>query len=389
MAVDTSAIIEKLKQLEFSQAAFVHGLIGVAVFYIVLIFVMSFQSSGVIEAMQSELASDSVMIERMPVKEITSKAMPSGPRTIIPKHESLSETTALGPLPMIDKETGKTPFHAYRVHMQVDQEKPRIAIMIKDFGLSDIQSDKMLKVLPPHITYLLDAYSPNAQKWVNAAREKGSEIWLKAPFQTATYPNDDAGPHAIITKSSLRKNRNNMLWILSRATGYAGLAGETQLFQSERSPALMKTAEMAYARGLGFVEIADNSAPAILKVAADQGKPYAKSDFMFDLMTPEDLRKTEAYAQKLGEVMIALKSYPKNIDLLRSWVASLEQKGMQIVPASHLAEKNHAHATPAIRAEDLELQIIEGVDLRDIESPNARNTAKPIFQDIQDRDSIR
>ena len=383
MAATGASFMDKLKQIEFSQVAFVHGLIGVFVFYGVLILVMSFQSEGVTRAMEEELASASVAIERTTIEDL--KPDPVQESFGQPFfYKELIERTAPGPLPMVDKISGLTPFDAYKRPGAKDSSRPRIAVVIDDFGLSDIQSDKMLKVLPENITYMLDPYSPNAQKWTDMARRAGGELWMKVPFQTAAYPSDDGGPHAIIAKSSLRKNRNHMLWIMSRASGYAGLIGYTDYFRNETSPTLRGTAEMAFNRGLGFVEIAQFGNNEIIALSNSQNRPYAKSDFKFDIITQNDLKKIEEFARDIDEVIIAVKPFPKNIQILRSWLAGFDDKGLQLVPASYLAQQHHSLAAPNITAEDLEVKIIEGVDMESLESPSDRAVGQPVFPEIKD-----
>lgn len=378
--------LPRIKELcVFSPRAFAIGMAGIFVFYTVLFFIFSLQSEGVIRSLEESLASASVEISRTQLHDVLE--ITHGPSSLpAPDIAGLYEQTTQGLLPVIEKKSGHTVFEAYKRPYLLPEDKAAIALLVSDYGLSERQSDKALRILPQDVAMILSPYADKPHSWSEAARKNGHELWLQLPLQEEVYPGGDSGSHALLAKNSLRENRNRLLWILSRTPGYIGTVGNTAYLKQQTTPTLRAAAETIYQRGLGFIEIASAGSQDIFKVAFSANAPYAKNDRFFAIVTPENLRELEKFAQTNKFAMAILSPTPKNLELLKDWIATLDDKGITLAPASALAARQHSLEMEAIDPNDLEIQIIEDVEIEEIETkePTAPQTAP--FPEAQEPD---
>jgi polysaccharide deacetylase 2 family uncharacterized protein YibQ len=339
--------------------AFLHGLLFVAFIYVSLLTMFWLKGPEAIAIMEEQLASQTIAITRQqeeaetpaqptplePVETVVDLDQPvmrpDGSLAIAPM-DGMYEQAELGRLPQVRPMDKLTPFNAYKRPFTVPQGSPIIALIVRDFGLSDAVSQKALAALPAEVTMLLSPYSLEPERWASASRQGGHEVWLDVKFENADYPISDPGPQAILAGSNLRYNQDKMNWNLTRATGYAGISGQTDYVFDSASAILQPLAKSVYQRGLGYLELNPKASGAIETVASAVNGPYIRADVWINDQDSDlegsPLKELERLAKERGYAVGVLMPYEQNIDQIKTWLASLSAKGYTLAPVSAVAE---------------------------------------------------
>src|SRR5690606_455059 len=142
----------------------------------------------------------------------TEETLPGGARIITLGGEEpadradLTEDARYGPLPRIAQD-GTMPFRAYaRPAPPLDRSTPRIAIVLGGMGLSTIGTEGAIRSLPEEITLAFAPYGRELDRLTGLARQSGHEVLLQVPLEPFDYPNNDPGPHTLLTGLSERQN---------------------------------------------------------------------------------------------------------------------------------------------------------------------------------------
>lgn len=358
------AIANTLKNSLISKS-FAIGIILTIVFYVGLLAWALFSSSASLSSLDDRLASETVIIDRgldlaeeSATESIESQSLnfendvpiETKPEPVKPIKENVNplpfeaiaglyETDTTGNLiPIIRTSDGMTPFEAYSSPFIAKPNTSLITLIIDDFGLKGQQSE-ILSIVPSNTTILMSPYSDGIKNISRYVLQNGHELWLKAPFETQNFPNDDPGPKAILRLSSLNQNQENLKWIMKRTEVYTGIAGYTDISFSNENPMINALARTIMNRGLGFLEMNVSAQPQIRDLAQRQNAPYGKvdvrlNDTKWKNRINEALDLLESIAQSRGSAVAILSPFPETIDSIQQWSTTLANKNIEIVPLS-------------------------------------------------------
>lgn len=246
----------------------------------------------------------------------------------------LVESGPFGPLPKVGRD-GRRPFFAYARPFDLRDSRPKIAILIVGLGLREAVTDQA-QALPANVSLQFSPYAPRLERDVARARAAGHEVLLDLPMEPLDFPHSDPGPHTLLAEAPPGENLDRLMWVLSRTSGYVGLAGESGRFgrSDEAAPML----ESLAARGLALVEIGQS---ALRPEARAAGLPYASTALLLDREPSPDaiedgLAALEAAALEHGSALGVLQPYPISLDSLRVWADTLADKGLALAPVSAL-----------------------------------------------------
>lgn len=272
------------------------------------------------------------------VKETTTPVEPSPPINVKPDAEAgLYEVTSYGSLPIIRERDKMTPFKAYQgTFVAKPTTKGLIAIVMVDFGLSDISAKEATLNLPSGISFVASPYAGNLQEKITNARSYGHEVWMHIPVEGANFGNDDSGPVTLLTGLKKENNILRLKSILGRATGYSGvIMMESPNFSASPENLDAIFGELAQ-RGLGYAQ-ADNNDTATTTLAASLNIPHARATMWLD--ASHDKADFKANFQKLEELALSNKvaigfvhTSPALFPLLNNWATSLADKNIELAP---------------------------------------------------------
>ena len=237
---------------------------------------------------------------------------------------ALIEESPTGPLPIIDAD-GRMPWRVYSRPANALETRPRIAVVVTEVGIADDTTAQAIG-LPGPVT-------------LAAARDEGHEVLLTLPMEPRDFPRSDPGPYALMTTLDEEANLERLNWILSRVTGYIGVANYqgTAFTADERSLRPIMTA--LGQRGLVYFDTREDPTSGAPRTAEIAGAPSTAADVVADeeLSRAAILRKlneAEVIAKAKQTAVVLIRPYPMAMSRVGSWAQDLEEKGLVLAPLS-------------------------------------------------------
>jgi polysaccharide deacetylase 2 family uncharacterized protein YibQ len=215
---------------------------------------------------------------------------------------------------------------------------PRIALVVGGVGLNPQSSLDAVDQLPEGVTLAFAPYGADLDRLVAQARARGHEALLQAPMEPFDYPQNNPGPHTLVTGAQ-DGGVDDLQWLMSRFTGYSGvmnyLGGRFMADESGMYGALGEIAQ----RGLFFLD--DGASPQSLagKLAPKLSLPHGKVDVIIDQRnTPQSidaaLAQLETLARDKGVAIGFANATPATIARIARFARDLERRGFALAPVS-------------------------------------------------------
>ena len=245
----------------------------------------------------------------------------------------LSQPGSNGPLPMIAPD-GRVPAQAYARPFRPNG-KPRVSLIVGGLGLNAVTTRAAIERLPPEVTLSFVPYADNLQGWIDQARAQGHEVMLEMPMEPTGYPDNDPGPYTLLADGGADDVTAKMDWLLSRATGYFGVTNYLGDRFSGSDTGMNAFLSVLRQRGVAFLD--DGSFQrrpgAWARASADRVIDRTQSPAAIVAA----LNGLEAQAKLRGSALGAGFSYPVTVEAAARWTAGLEQRGLQLAPASSMS----------------------------------------------------
>jgi polysaccharide deacetylase 2 family uncharacterized protein YibQ len=247
----------------------------------------------------------------------------------------LSQPGPNGPLPVIASD-GRVPAQAYARPFR-SNGKPRVSVIVGGLGLNATTTRAAIERLPAEITLSFVPYAEGLQGWIDLARAQGHEVMIEIPMEPTGYPDNDPGPYTLLADADATDIQARMSWLLGRATGYFGVTnylGDRFMTSDAGLNAFMGVLRQ---RGIAFLD--DGSA---------NRRPGAWSRASADRVIDEtrsaaaivgQLNAIEALAKARGQALGTGFSYPVTVEAVARWSAGLDARGLQLAPASAMAQR--------------------------------------------------
>ncbi|HEV7328301.1 MAG TPA: divergent polysaccharide deacetylase family protein [Bosea sp. (in: a-proteobacteria)] len=268
----------------------------------------------------------------------------------------LVERTRHGLLPKIGPD-GTTPAQVYaRPLGPAPGSKPagRIAILVGGLGISQSSTSEAIARLPGPVSLAFAPYGAELEKTVQRARNEGHEVFLQVPMEPFDYPDNDPGPHTLLTGPKGSDNLDRLQWVLGRFSGYVGvvnfLGGRLTSDDSALTPLLRELA------GRGLMVVDDGSSPrSLLASAASRAQiPALKADLALDAVPraetiDRELARLETLARDQGAAVATASALPVTVERITRWARTLESKNLIIVPVSAARGFRNPSTTGSLR----------------------------------------
>lgn len=245
----------------------------------------------------------------------------------------LSQPGSNGPLPMIAPD-GRVPAQAYARPFRPNG-KPRVSLIVGGLGLNAVTTRAAIERLPPEVTLSFVPYADNLQGWIDQARAQGHEVMLEMPMEPTGYPDNDPGPYTLLADGGADDVTAKMDWLLSRATGYFGVTNYLGDRFAGSDTGMNAFLSVLRQRGVAFLD--DGSFQrrpgAWARASADRVIDRTQSPAAIVAA----LNGLEAQAKLRGSALGAGFSYPVTVEAAARWTAGLEQRGLQLAPASSMS----------------------------------------------------
>jgi hypothetical protein len=158
-----------------------------------------------------------------------------------------------------------------------------------------------------------------------------------------SYPDDDPGPHTLLTSLPRADNLQRLNWLLDRFEGYVGVTNYMGSKFTGSASHMRPVLEAIKAKGLVFLDSRATSDSVAYRIAGEIGLDRAiNSRFLDDEASrpaiDARLAELERVARGQGVAVGIGFPYPVTLERLTQWIATLEQKGIQLAPLTAVIE---------------------------------------------------
>ncbi len=239
-----------------------------------------------------------------------------------------------------------------------DYDEPKgngmIAIIIDDMGVS--LRSKLVEVLPAPLTLSYLPYAKNLKERTARAVGNGHELMVHMPMEAMSKYND-GGPKVLKSSQNETEFEEILDWGLAQFDGFVGVNNHMGSRLTQDGEAMRRV--MAYLKArdgnLFFIDSKTIGSSVAASSAHDAGIPYATRDVFIDHEINKEfiegaLAKLERLANKNGYAIAIGHPHKETITALKTWLPTLKDKGLTLVPASKLI-KHPKTTTPSLVAE--------------------------------------
>lgn len=227
----------------------------------------------------------------------------------------------------------------------LSSDKPAIILILKNLGLN-INNSKAAINLPAKVNLGFSPYVKSLAQLQQLAKDKGHETLLHLPLELGSPILNNAGPYALSETIPTNQNRKRLDKIIA-------LLGESQFIYTDENEIFTQDIE-----NIKFLinELKKSNKFLLYGNGADNAKfndyanianhPVVTDDIIIDNnLSPESilnqLNNIEELAQNRGVVVASANIYPKTIEILSKWIATLESKNIDLLPISKIIVPNN------------------------------------------------
>jgi polysaccharide deacetylase 2 family uncharacterized protein YibQ len=216
---------------------------------------------------------------------------------------------------------------------------PRLALLIGGMGLAPRATESAIASLPGAVTLGFAPYGADLARETARAREAGHEVVLQIPMEPFDFPRSDPGPHTLLAGAGKAANIANLTWLMSRFTGYAGVANFLGGKLTADAKALTPVLREIATRGLFYVDDGTSAQSLAMTLAPGQALAAARADVVLDSAAgPEAieaaLARLEAIARDKGVAIGVASALPPSIAIIGRFARALEARGIALIPLS-------------------------------------------------------
>jgi len=252
--------------------------------------------------------------------------------TIKSLNPDLQEEGDHGPLPRVAPD-GRAPWQYYSRPFPEDDKRPRLAIIIKDMGLSAAGVKDSLATLPGTVTFAFSPYADDLAKSMQSARDAGHETMLELPLEVPPGSTMDNGTLTISSAQTSSVNQDNFVKLLSHMIGCVGVItdGGQQLVNNENM--LRPLMQNMLTRGLLMVDDTQQNETLSPLIAEQLKSPWARSLFTIDATLSQDtmdaaMAKAIEAAKQNGRAVVVASASPLTRSVISAWTHRLERQSL-------------------------------------------------------------
>jgi polysaccharide deacetylase 2 family uncharacterized protein YibQ len=258
--------------------------------------------------------------------------------------QRVSEKSRFGILPRIASD-GSRPLDVYaRPTPRRAASNARVVLIVGGLGISQTGTQEALRVLAPEVTLAFAPYGSSLDRWMSRARGNGHELLLQMPMEPFDYPDNDPGPHTLLTGATPEVNGERLQYLLGRLTNYVGVVNYMGAKFTANDAALSAAMKEIGGRGLMWVDDGSSSRSLAEPTARATRTPFARADIVIDGVAADDmidarLAQLEQMARAKGLAVGTASALPITLRHLERWTKTLEARGITLVPISAAARE--------------------------------------------------
>jgi uncharacterized protein len=217
----------------------------------------------------------------------------------------------------------------------------KIAIVVGGLGISTNATQGAIQRLAPAISLAFAPYGTDVERQVAKAREDGHEVLLHTPMEPFDYPDNDPGPHTLVSTQAPEMIIDRMHWLMSQFNGYVGVINYMGGRFTANDEAMNGVMKELSKRGLLYIDDGSSGRSVATKAAAATGTSFGKTDVVIDAVQRSNdidaaLNRLEKLARDKGSAVGYAAGLPLTVDRIARWTKAAEARGITLVPVSSL-----------------------------------------------------
>ncbi len=235
----------------------------------------------------------------------------------------------------------------------IEDNLPKIAVLIANVGLSASTIPAML-ALPEKVTIGLSPYAPDLEILAKKFLEAKHELMMSLPLEPVHYPEDDAGPYALITSLDAVDNLERLKYLVNKVKNVVGVFSMDDEKFTNNALAITPIMKALKERNLIYAYAGAKNNLAISQIAAQENFNLVVVDLMIDQNITDEyinaqLASAIDKAKKNGFAVIICHPYPITISALTKWLSGLESNKVSLTTFQdivNLSSKGKTNAPP-------------------------------------------
>ena len=221
---------------------------------------------------------------------------------------------------------------------QVHKDKAKLSIIVTNLGTNKSLTQQALS-LPKNITLGFSPYTTALREYYQQAIKSGFDVLIYMPFEPVDYPMSDPGPYAILEENLPQKNVSIIRNMITAFAGAKGIYGNYKEALSINEKAFAPIIELITQKNM-YILLGRNFSNDPSKYLQNY-KNIVEGDVVID-MVPDgsaikhSLNNLLALAKSKKTAVGYINTYPITLTVLSEWLASFNDKDVEIVPISSL-----------------------------------------------------
>ncbi len=279
----------------------------------------------------------------------TEEEAPIETALVIPPAPVVSEDTteSIAPEPVVAAAPISPAKLLWQTHARAFKDpldRPRIALIISEMGVSSVGTAAAIDGLPGAVTLAFNPYGQNLQSWITKARDAGHEVLLQLPMEPVGYPKINPGPQALLTSLDAAANLERLEWVLGRMEGYVGITNQMGSRFTASKEHIRPVLEVVKDKGLLYLDSRTASNSVGAQVASELSMPVALNNRFVDHKADGDiidarLAELEEIARKTGSAVGVAYPYSLTLEHISRWAEGLADKDIVLAPVSALVNR--------------------------------------------------
>ncbi len=210
-------------------------------------------------------------------------------------------------------------------------KRPMVGLVVGGLGLDPALTRRAIRDLPPEVSLAFAPYAKNLDLFAQEARNAGHEVFIELPMEAHNAGAEALGPAGLLTSYTPTENRERLVWILSRAKGYAGVINYMGQKYISDDLQFRTTLDMVRASGLSFIDDTGLAKPALDQANIRSGNVdiiLAEGALSRQLAALEKAAENQRAA--LGRAFIS----PSVISTIQDWTRTRDKDRTALAPAS-------------------------------------------------------
>ena len=215
-----------------------------------------------------------------------------------------------------------------------------IAIVIDDMGLNKKILNEVVQLGGP-LTLSFLSYASNLIEQTTIASSKGHELMLHLPMEH--LGDEDPGPGALLVDMKNMELNQRLNLALEKFPNFIGINNHMGSRFTSNSKLMEFLISSLKKRGYLFLDSVTTSRSVALEMGRRLSAPVVARDIFLDDVDNEKevklrLAQTELIAKKTGTAIAIGHPRKATLRVLKDWMHNLEQKKIQLVPLSAIAQ---------------------------------------------------